>query len=454
MSYHGVPGKRISTSCSFSGPSVSTLEHSQEAPPREHLVVKDQRARQTRIEEALVAARQVSQALGKLHAAIQAVDLGDPGAGSEMARARKTYNAQRDQLASIHDDMRPLLLGRYPAYKQRVGFFPARLDSMPGFGPAKMLENYRAVINSARNRAEDTVAFLEESLEGYRRSSLVTRLLWRVGWTSPGYSLYCYRRPASVAALVAVVAIVAGLVLGLTGRGADIDAGDLVTATTTAAASSAGTASSPTSTAPVSTTTSRPPLLDVAGDPREPAILQVVSEGIVQLQPDEQGRLYFRPGEYVERRQLLIWLDRVQPLPASDRDVPPEFYADLPEPLRGKAIDAYKSRIILEWPAEGQAVDFFPYRPVLARDAEAWSARFLVRLLPLEGLAQGLELSKVEAADYRSRISALKAEELDLVIEKFGLRPAGGFAQKNSVSRSEVAGMLVALMNSFEKYGG
>lgn len=51
----------------------------------------------------------------------------------------------------------------------------------------------------------------------------------------------------------------------------------------------------------------------------------------------------------------------------------------------------------------------------------------------------------------RTRISSLKQEELATIVEGFKLPPEGGWAKKESISRSEAAEFLMKLQAVFDK---
>ena len=158
------------------------------------------------------------------------------------------------------------------------------------------------------------------------------------------------------------------------------------------------------------------------------------------------------PAKLVGRGELLVWLDRVQRIPVGSRDVPETLYYDLDRRLRILAIDAYQQRIVLVWPGENTKIPFNAGKPVVARDAEAWAARLVLRLLPSTTLAGALAITDAEAVDLRARISSLKTHELTMIVQAFALRPEAGWAKEQSITRSEAAEFLMRLKAAFEKY--
>lgn len=91
----------------------------------------------------------------------------------------------------------------------------------------------------------------------------------------------------------------------------------------------------------------------------------------------------------------------------SGRDgvVPDTFYYDLDPSLRKKAIDAYQNRIVLDWPGESPETAFNAADPILARDAEAWTARMIIRLLPSSALQSALGITEADALDLCGHVS-------------------------------------------------
>ncbi|MBN1322041.1 MAG: hypothetical protein JXA87_14515 [Thermoleophilia bacterium] len=193
-------------------------------------------------------------------------------------------------------------------------------------------------------------------------------------------------------------------------------------------------------------------VIDVADDPRSAYIIDVVRAGIVQLVPNDADEVSFLPGKAVKRGEFLVWLDRVCPIPAGSGDVPDTLYYDLDASLREKAVRAYQSRIVLAWPDEDTKIAFSATDSILARDAEAWAARMIVRLLPAGAVQSGLTTTEEEALDLRARISSLKPEELTRIVEGFEVLPEAGWAQKESISRSEAAEFLMRLKAVFDKH--
>jgi len=225
--------------------------------------------------------------------------------------------------------------------------------------------------------------------------------------------------------------------------GLSLFSGDETTVTTIARTTTSTGISSPSANARV---------VDIIDDPRGDYIVDVVRAGIVQLVPNEANEVSFLPGKAVRRGELLVWLDRVQRIPAGSGDVPDTFYYDLDASLREKAIHAYQSRIVLAWPDEDTKIAFNAADPILARDAEAWAARMIIRLLPTGAVQRELETTEKEARDLRARISALKPEELARIVEGFEIRPEAGWAEKESISRSEAAEFLMRLKAVFDKH--
>ncbi len=193
-------------------------------------------------------------------------------------------------------------------------------------------------------------------------------------------------------------------------------------------------------------------IIDAVDDPRLAYIVDIVRAGIVQLKPNEAGEVSFLPAVPVRRGEFLVWLGRVYPIPAGSGVVPDTFYYDLDASLRKKAIDAYQNRIVVDWPEENQSTAFNAADPILARDVEAWTARMIIRLLPAGALQTALGITEADAIALRTRISSLKQEELATVVEGFELPPEGGWANRESISRSEAAEFLMKLQAVFDRY--
>jgi hypothetical protein len=193
-------------------------------------------------------------------------------------------------------------------------------------------------------------------------------------------------------------------------------------------------------------------VVDATDDPRSEYIVQVVRAGIVRLSVTAAGEASFLPAKVVGRGELLVWLDRVQRIPVGSRDVPDTLYYDLDRRLRILAVDAYQQRIVLDWPGENTEIPFNAGKPIVARDAEAWAARLVLRLLPTATLASALAITEAEAVDLRARISSLKTQELTMIVQGFSLRPEAGWAKEQSITRSEAAEFLMRLKTAFEKY--
>lgn len=193
-------------------------------------------------------------------------------------------------------------------------------------------------------------------------------------------------------------------------------------------------------------------VVDVAGDPRSVYILQMVRAGIIRFQPNEKGEVSFFPAKLVTRGEFLVWLDRVRPIPRGNGEEPAGLFYDLDPILRGLAGAAYQRRIVLAWPRDNAQIAFKASDPILVRDAEAWAARMIVGLLPGTALQHRLGVTETDALDLRTRISSLSARELTMVVEAFGLRPEGGWAKEESLSRSEAAEFLVNLKAVFDAH--
>jgi hypothetical protein len=193
-------------------------------------------------------------------------------------------------------------------------------------------------------------------------------------------------------------------------------------------------------------------VVDAADDSRSEYIVQVVRAGIVRLSVTAAGEVSFMPAKLVARGEFLVWLDRVQRIPVGSRDVPETLYFDLDRRLRILAIDAYQQRIVLDWPGENTKIAFSGAKPIVARDAEAWAARLVLRLLPSTTLASALGITHERAVDLRARISSLKTQELTMIVQGFALRPEAGWAKEQSITRSEAAEFLMRLKAVFEKY--
>ena len=193
-------------------------------------------------------------------------------------------------------------------------------------------------------------------------------------------------------------------------------------------------------------------VVDVANDPRASYIVDVVRAGIVQLVPNEAGEVSFLPGNLVKRGEFLVWLDRVYTIPEGSGEVPDTLYYDLEPPLRDRAINAYQRRIVLAWPDEDTQIAFSPSDPILPRDVEAWSARMIIGLLPASVVQSALEITEADALDLRARISSLGRQELATIVEGFQLQPEAGWAQGESITRSEAAEFLMRLKAVFDEY--
>ena len=193
-------------------------------------------------------------------------------------------------------------------------------------------------------------------------------------------------------------------------------------------------------------------VVDIADDPRGDYIVGALRAGIIQLMPDEAGEVSFLPGRSVKRGEFLVWLDRVRRIPAGTGDVPNTLYYDLDASLREKAVHAYQSRIVLAWPDENTKSAFDAAGLILARDAEAWTARMIIRLLPAGIVQRELGTTEQEARDLRARISSLKPDELTKIVEGFEIRPEEGWAKKESISRSEAAEFLMRLKAVFDTH--
>lgn len=193
-------------------------------------------------------------------------------------------------------------------------------------------------------------------------------------------------------------------------------------------------------------------VVDIADDPRGDYIVGALRAGIIQLMPDEAGEVSFLPGRSVKRGEFLVWLDRVRRIPAGTGDVPNTLYYDLDASLREKAVHAYQSRIVLAWPDENTKSAFDATGLILARDAEAWTARMIIRLLPAGIVQRELGTTEQEARDLRARISSLKPDELTKIVEGFEIRPEEGWAKKESISRSEAAEFLMRLKAVFDTH--
>ena len=103
-------------------------------------------------------------------------------------------------------------------------------------------------------------------------------------------------------------------------------------------------------------------------------------------------------------------------------------------------------------PGENTKIAFNAGKAILPRDAEAWAARMIVGLLPATALEDALGVTEADALDLRARISSLKSQQLTMIVEGFDLRPEGGWAQEESISRSEAAEFLMRLKAVFDKY--
>lgn len=213
-----------------------------------------------------------------------------------------------------------------------------------------------------------------------------------------------------------------------------------------------GEGTSATATLPALGPSANARVVDVLGDPRSSYILQVVRAGIIRFQPNETGEVSFLPTKLVARGEFLVWLDRVQPIPRGNAYLPAGLFYDLDPVLRELAGAAHQRRIILAWPRGDAQIAFKASDPILVRDAEAWAARMIVGLLPGTALQRGLGITETDALDLRARISSLSAQELAMVVEAFELPPEGGWAKKESLSRSEAAEFLMNLKAVFDEH--
>lgn len=441
------------------------------------------RPRRTRLDEALARSRQIARALAALSLDVDVLRPDRLDFEAERNAVRVAFNHERDELAALHDVMRQTLLRRYPDYRRTSAPVPGRLDAMDGFKPERVVENYRAVVTAGRESAERMASILESASDSYEHGNVLRRGMWRLGWSGGGYALYRHGREAALAVVVLmVVAVVAVAAVSLLRGGGDVQAsagpgtagpgtaGTTANAGTTAVSGQAAAVAGPdvvtngsvavssttvtttvTISAAASTTGTGAPI-DIAGDPARDAIVGILEAGVIRLAPDDRGEVRFDPDRPVERREFLVWLDRALPIPASDRDVDADFCSDVDESLRSKVIDAYQSRIILQWAKDGEPVHFSPDSLLLPRDAVGWCVRAVIRALPAPSLAAALALTEVEAGDIRKDISTLSVEQVDRLAQVLGLLPAKGFAGRDSLTRGEAAGLLSTLQTIAEEY--
>ena len=109
------------------------------------------------------------------------------------------------------------------------------------------------------------------------------------------------------------------------------------------------------------------------------------------------------PAKLVGRGELLVWLDRVQHIRVGSRNMPETLYYDLDRRMRILAIDAYQQRIVLDWPRRTPRSPSMADKPIVARDAEAWAARLVLRLLPSASLASALAVAEGRRSGRASR---------------------------------------------------